>query len=126
LAIEISLKHFKILLQEAIPPSYIEDRYESQIHWKTLINNSAVRLQWDPDHDLYGNKLARRTIQIGIKGPLLEKFAKDWIISIEDITSFVHQQKAILDSEQLEHLEVIKEQKIQLNNADLIYKLHLD
>jgi len=77
LAIEISLKHFKILLQEAIHSSYIEDRYESQIHWKTLMNNSAVRLQWDPDHDLYGNKLARRAIQIGIKGPLLEKFAKD-------------------------------------------------
>lgn len=126
LAIEISMANFELLLQEAVHSNYIEDTYHTKENWKSLMDKSLVRLQWDPDHGLHGDKLERRAIQIGIKGELLEKFGTDWIISIEDITTFVHTQKAFIDSDELENLYVIKEQKIIINNKQLINKLPLD
>jgi hypothetical protein len=51
-----------------------------------------VRLQWDPDHSPTGEKLERRAIQLGLRGGALARYAKGDILSIEDITPFVHEQ----------------------------------
>lgn len=126
LAIEISKSNFEILLEEAVHSDYKEEIYVTKENWKSRLARSKVRLQWDPDHNPYGEKLERRAIQIGIKGDLLEKFGKEWIISIEDITEFVHQQKSILDSKKLENLLVIKEKPILIGNQILIDKLQLN
>lgn len=126
LAIEISKSNFEILLEEAVHSDFKEEIYVTKENWKSRLATSKVRLQLDPDHNPYGEKLERRAIQIGIKGDLLEKFGKEWIISIEDITEFVHQQKSILDSKKLENLLVIKEKPILIENQMLIDKLQLN
>lgn len=125
LAIEISKTNFVELLDEAVHSSYHESVYGSHENWKKELGNSSVRLQWDPDHHPNGGKLERRAIQIGIKGDLLRKFATDWIISIENITPFVKEQKAILDSKQLDKLLVIKEQVIEIEDEEIRRKLEL-
>lgn len=57
-----------------------------------------VRLQWDPDHYPDGSKHCyRRAIQLGVKGDILSKYGNEWILSIEDITPFVHSQAKNLD-----------------------------
>lgn len=126
LAIEISKSNFEILLLEAVHSGYKEEIYETREHWKSQLVDSQVRLQWDPDHDINGKKLERRAIQIGIKGELLQKFASEWIISIVDITEFCHEQKRKIDSGKMEEVEVIEEQKISINNPELVLKLELD
>jgi hypothetical protein len=125
LAIEISKTNFETLLEEAVHSSYIEEIYKTRENWKEKLKTSQVRLQWDPDHNPHGEKIERRAIQIGIKGDLLEKFGKEWIISIEDITEFAHEQKSILDSKKMEDLFVIEEQKISLDNKNIIQKLQI-
>ncbi len=125
LAIEISKANFETLLEEAVHSSYIEEVYKTRENWKEKLKTSQVRLQWDPDHNPHGEKIERRAIQIGIKGNLLEEFGKEWIISIEDITEFAHEQKAILDSKKMDDLFVIEEQKIALKNKNTIQKLQL-
>ena len=67
--------------------------------FEEILSNAAisgpgtVRLQWDPDHTPNGNKIPdRRAIQLGIKGEMLEKFSKEFIIKIDDITDFVLEQ----------------------------------
>ena len=125
LAIEISKTNFETLLEEAVHSSYIEEVYQTRENWNAKLRTSQVRLQWDPDHNPHGEKIERRAIQIGIKGDLLEKFGKEWIISIEDITEFAHEQKSILDSKKTEDLFVIEEQKISLDNKNIIQKLQI-
>jgi hypothetical protein len=125
LAIEISKTNFETLLEEAVHSSYIEEIYQTRENWNAKLRTSQVRLQWDPDHNPHGEKIERRAIQIGIKGNLLEKFGKEWIISIEDITDFAHQQKSILDSKRMEDLFVIEEQKISLDNKNTTQKLQI-
>ncbi|GCE26763.1 hypothetical protein KDA_22470 [Dictyobacter alpinus] len=92
LAIRLQRAAFDSLLEQAVPSSYWPDVYPSEAAWKQALEASSVRLQWDPDHGPAGQKLERRAIQLGLRGPVLEKFAREWIIDIEDISEFVRQQ----------------------------------
>lgn len=89
LAIEISKENFEKILEEAVFSSYKPPIYQTEENWKAALEKSSVRLQWDPDHNPYGDKLDRRAVQLGLRGTLLKTFATDWIISIQDITNFV-------------------------------------
>lgn len=104
LAIWISKIDFESILNEAVFSSFNPAYYSSHEQWKKEINEKEVRLQWDPDHDPFGNKLTRRAIQIGMKGSVLKNFGQRQIMAIEDITEFVKAQKVLIDSNHLDKL----------------------
>ena len=58
------------------------------------VAGSDVRLQWDPDYGPSGNPVARRAIQLGLRGEVLTRYARDWLLEIRDISDFVREQKA--------------------------------
>lgn len=93
--LEIRLKRefFDELLSKAVPSSFYPNRYETPAHWQAAIAESEVRLQWDPDHAPDGSALPRRAIQIGLRGTILKRFAKEEPLYIKDITDFVLAQK---------------------------------
>jgi hypothetical protein len=96
LAITIKRAGFEEILQQAVHSSYIADIYGTHANWSDALKSSTVRLQWDPDHDPFGNKERRRAIQLGLSGTVLRQFATEWVVSIEDITDFVHRQHRVL------------------------------
>lgn len=104
LAISISKIDFESILKEATFSSFNPAYYSSHEQWKNEIKEKEVRLQWDPDHDPFGNKLTRRAIQVGMKGNVLKNFGQRQIMVIEDITEFVKEQKVLVDSNQLDKL----------------------
>ena len=53
---------------------------------------SRVRLQWDPDRTPGGGRLERKAIQLGLRGDALARYAKEWVVHIEDISPFVREQ----------------------------------
>lgn len=54
---------------------------------------SLVRLQWDPSHAPNGDKIpASRAIQLGLRGNILDRFSREFLLSITDITPFVREQ----------------------------------
>jgi len=93
LAVRIARAAFENILAIAVPSSFSPDLYSSQKEWKMAIKSSVVRLQWDPDHDPLGKKLERRAIQLGLSAEVLERYSKEWIIDIEDISKFVCEQR---------------------------------
>ena len=93
LAIWLNKTDFEKILDQAVLSSFNPKYYESHNHWCVELKAKEVRLQWDPDHDPFGNKLTRRAIQLGLKGQALENFGKQQIKLIEDITEFVIDQK---------------------------------
>lgn len=123
LAFWIAKSDFEKILSEAVFSSYNPTSYETHDKWKDELNNKEVRLQWDPDHDPFGNKLERRAIQLGLKGKVLETFGKQQIKLIEDITDFVRQQKQHLDNNQLDKLIVPVETVFKTTNSELNKKL---
>jgi hypothetical protein len=92
LAIRLKRSGFDTLLAQAVHSSYKAGIYASELSWKQAIEQSEVRLQWDPDHHPSGAKVERRAIQLGMRGSILARYAHEWILDIEDISEFVHEQ----------------------------------
>jgi hypothetical protein len=120
LALWIKKSCFNGILSKAVFSSFNKSCYGSHEQWAEALNFSDVRLQWDPDHDPYGNKMQRRAIQLGMKGETLENFVKNQIQHIEDITEFVRSQKQILDNNQLHNLCVPVENVFKDFDANII------
>ncbi|KAB8140644.1 DUF4291 domain-containing protein [Chloroflexia bacterium SDU3-3] len=93
LAIRIRRKGFDQLLSEAVHSTFDPSIYPDQQAWAAAVAGSSVRLQWDPDHNPGGAKQERRAIQLGLRGTALARYARDWLIKIEDISAFVAQQR---------------------------------
>lgn len=106
LALWISKKDFVSILEGAVYSTFQESVYGSIENWKNELTSKDVRLQWDPDHDPFGNKLERRAIQLGLKDNTLKAFGEQMIQKFEDITDFVRAQKVIVDSKDLVSLLV--------------------
>lgn len=123
LAITISKNFFIEILHNSVISSFNSDHYDNHDTWKNELNLKPIRLQWDPDHDPFGNKLSRRAIQLGLKGELLEKFGTDQIKSIKDATPFVRQQKKLLDSGQLDSLVIPYETVFEISDPVLTKRI---
>ena len=119
LAITISLVHFKTILAQATISSYDAALYPSENAWKNALSETEVRLQWDPDHDPYGNKQTRKAIQLGMKGDILKAFCTEWIVKIEDITPFVKEQYEYVKTQQIEQLLVPIENVIGIKEEEI-------
>ena len=59
------------------------------LYWKEKIKTSDIRIQWDPERDIYGNPEQYRSVQIGLRGNAVKKYVTEWITDINDITDYV-------------------------------------
>ncbi len=117
LAITMKRDQFNEMLKESVSTSKKDGDKSS---------NVDVRLQWDPDHDPFGEKLARRAIQIGIRGNVLDNFLSQYIVNISDVTAFVREQRQNVDTERLDLLCVPAEQIYLVEDEALRRHIQLD
>jgi len=93
LAVRLQRAAFDAILAEAVHSTFKAEVYPSEDVWRDAVTRSAVRLQWDPDHDPTGAPVARRAIQLGLRGAALARYAKEWLLEIEDVSAFVAEQR---------------------------------
>ncbi len=98
LAVWLAREAFDQILGAAVPSSFDERRYPDRATWQAAVKSSDVRLQWDPDHAPGGQPLARRAVQLGLRGKTLASYARPWIRRIEDITPYVRAQREQLSA----------------------------
>ncbi len=96
LAVRLQRAFFEEVLRDAVPSSFDPARHASHDDWKTAVEHSDVRLQWDPDHDPLGRPLERRAVQLGLRGRALRRYGEEALLGIDDITPFVIAQRAHL------------------------------
>ena len=101
LAVHLARDFFESLLAQAVHSSFVPEVYGSHEEWKHRLAGSDVRLQWDPDHAPKGAKLARRAVQLGIRGETLWTYGHDAVLAIEDISPLVAAGRAVLDRQDL-------------------------
>jgi hypothetical protein len=94
LAVRLKRSAFDEILRRVVHSSFVPEVYGTEDAWRRAVAGSDVRLQWDPDHGPFGNPVERRAIQLGLRGDVLAKYAKDWLLEIQDISNFVREQKA--------------------------------
>ena len=88
LAIDITREGFEWALAHSCLSHYDPNLYRARDDWKRQIEEMPVRIQWDPERDKELNKLEYRSIQIGLSGVAVEKYANEWIVGISDITNY--------------------------------------
>jgi hypothetical protein len=98
LAARLRRSAFETILSQAVHSAFQPAIYASEAEWAQAVKHSAVRLQWDPDHEPSGAPVARRAIQLGLRAAVLGKYAREWIVEIEDISEFVRQQRQLAQS----------------------------
>jgi hypothetical protein len=96
LSIRIPRTFFDELLEHAVQSHFDDTRFSTREEWRSHINNSEVRLQWDPDHDPHGGALERRAIQLGLRGTALTRYGRTEVLGITDMTAFVIRQRTNL------------------------------
>lgn len=119
LAIWLKKSDWESILAKAVYSSFQKHIYGTIEQWRAALQQSEVRLQWDPAHDPYGAKLERKAIQIGMKGETLSAFGREMIQQIHDVTDFVKTQKKNLDEAGLTALEVPQETLYTLQDLDI-------
>ena len=109
LAIWLARAAFDAILAAAVPSSYWGHRYADRASWQADVAHSDVRLQWDPDHEPRGHAVARRAVQLGLRGEALRRYAREWIRRVEDITPLVREQHERLRTSNLAAVETPRE-----------------
>ena len=125
LAVRITRSALDEILKKAVYSTFEPEIYETHDLWKSEVARSDVRLQWDPDHSPSGGKLERRAIQLGLRGSVLAKYAREWIVSITNITDFVESQRENAISSRYEQLIIPQESVYPVSNEDVIHRLQL-
>lgn len=126
LAIHLKMSAFKRYLENAVYSSFNDELGISREEWQNQVKESSVRLQWDPDHDPFGNKLERRAIQIGLRNDFIKSFAKDDILLIENISDFVKEQHQFVLNKDLDKLIIPEEKPLLCDDESLNKKLRLN
>jgi hypothetical protein len=101
LAIEISRDGFDWALAHSCLSHYSPRVHTSREAWAALKDSSPVRIQWDPDRAVTGERLSRRAIQVGLSGEAVHHYCDDWIRSITDVTASVHHLQRLVRARQL-------------------------
>ncbi len=104
LAVRLPRQFFEDILESAVASSFTASGFATHEQWKGALETSEVRLQWDPDHGPEGQSLERRAIQLGLRGPMLRRYGDTDLLSIEDITPFVIEQRALLRAGRMNEL----------------------
>lgn len=125
LAVHLPRLLFDNLLQMAVPSSFDPSKFVEQSEWRAAVASSDVRLQWDPDHDPAGRPLTRRAIQLGLRGQTLRRYGELELLSIEDITSLVANQRQHSQGE-LAELRTPKEDVYVPSNIAIAKEIGLD
>jgi hypothetical protein len=59
--------------------------------WAELKRHCPVRIQWDPERDLFLRPLPHRSLQMGLMEQAAHLYVDEWIVGIEEITPLAHQ-----------------------------------
>lgn len=94
LAVTIPRVFFEEVLRRSVPSTCDSTDPAARACWSASVKKSDVRLQWDPDHAPKGSAVARRAVQLGVRDETLRRYAEEEVVSVEDITSFVTEQRA--------------------------------
>lgn len=86
LAIKIKRSGFEWALENSCLSHFDSTIHSSYNTWKETLKSSPVRIQWDPEKDIFFQPLHYRSIQVGLSGIAVEKYVTDWIVQIDHIT----------------------------------------
>ena len=126
LGLRVRRTFFDGLLAAAVPSTWDAGEFATPADWSKAVARSAVRVQWDPDHNPAGGKLARRAVQLGLRGDVLEAFGRHELVEVLDLTAFVAEQRERLAAGGVSALLTPRERVYRPADPTIAARLRLD
>ncbi|WP_316779221.1 DUF4291 domain-containing protein [Streptomyces sasae] len=86
LAVEISRDGFEWALRHACLSSYVRGVHADRATWQRQLKHAPARVQWDPERDPHLQPLPYRSLQLGLSGEAVRRYADEWTVAIRDVT----------------------------------------
>ncbi|EBG6355094.1 DUF4291 domain-containing protein, partial [Salmonella enterica] len=102
LAIDIARTDFDTIFEKSVINNHDKNHNLSSNSWKEAVKKSDIIIQWDPERDIYLNKLNYRTIQIGLRNEAVINYTNKWIKNIHDVTKLASKIHSLVLSGNLE------------------------
>ncbi|MET7378250.1 DUF4291 domain-containing protein [Streptomyces sp. NPDC005526] len=102
LAVEITREGFEWALRNACLSSYVRGLHHDRSTWQRLLKRAPARVQWDPERDLQLQPLPYRSLQLGLSGDAVRRYADEWTVSISDVTPLAHELHTLVSSGDLD------------------------
>ncbi|GAA3842067.1 DUF4291 family protein [Streptomyces chiangmaiensis] len=96
LAVEISRDGFEWALCHACLSGYVRGVHLDRPAWHRQLKRSPARVQWDPERDLHLQPLPYRSLQLGLSGEAVRRYADEWTVAIRDVTPLAHEIHALV------------------------------
>jgi hypothetical protein len=68
------------------PASYVRGPHPDLSTWQRQLKRAPARVQWDPERDLHLRPLTYRSLQLGLSGEAVKRYADEWTVAISDVT----------------------------------------
>jgi len=122
--LKIKLCHdgFRTILGRGVPTTFDGRRFRSPEEWRSALDGSEVRFQWDPDRDLALHRLDRRAIQLGLSGRTVTQYVQEWILNLDDVTPLARAVQAAVEEGKVV-LPVVPEERVYPLDAELRERL---
>lgn len=101
LGIRITRAGWEEALSNSILSHPREGEYRDHNKWLEAKKKATAIVQWDPERDIFGNKLSWRSIQVGISKDIISSYAKDWIREITDMRPLIKDIRALIKAGKL-------------------------
>ncbi|MFC9849333.1 DUF4291 domain-containing protein [Streptomyces sp. NPDC060223] len=102
LAVEISRAGFEWALRHACLSSYVRGVHPDRATWQRQLRRAPARVQWDPERDLRLQPLPYRSLQLGLSGEAVRRYADEWTVAIRDITPLAREIHTLVRGGDLE------------------------
>jgi Domain of unknown function (DUF4291) len=90
LAVEIGRAGFEWALERACLSHFEPALHADHAAWRRQLRQAPARVQWDPERDLHLRPLPQRSLQLGLAGEAVRRYADEWIVSVTDVTALAH------------------------------------
>ncbi|MET9364960.1 DUF4291 domain-containing protein [Streptomyces sp. NPDC006632] len=101
LAVEIRRDGFDWALEHACLSHYDREVHGEPGDWKRELKRAPARVQWDPERDLHLRALPYRSLQLGLVGEAVRRYADEWIVDVRDVTPLAHRVRDLARGGQL-------------------------
>ncbi|MDT0379794.1 DUF4291 domain-containing protein [Streptomyces sp. DSM 42041] len=102
LAVDLAREGFEWALRHACLSHFDADVHADRPAWRHALRESPARVQWDPERDLHLRPLAHRSLQLGLSGEAVRRYADAWITGIRDVTPLAHEVHALVRAGELD------------------------
>ena len=112
LAVEITRDGFEWALRNACLSSYVRGVHPDRATWQRQLKRAPTRVQWDPERDLRLQPLPYRSLQLGLSGEAVRRYADEWTVAIRDVTPLAHRLHALVSRGELDSATRLLPQEI--------------